>query len=249
MRETRRWWEETAQHFQAEVNLSVGIDWGPGVPTEPVNILPDLNGLDVVELGCGGGQLGVGIAKEGADQVVGVDLSRAQLEYAREHAAEFAADMFLLEGDIRQLPLAADIADLVVSAYAFQWIEDIEAVFAEAARILRPDGNLVFSCPHPFYGVFDPEGPELKRSYHEPGAERTSEAGISAEQVIYRRRISDLHRALRETGFRVERLLEPGRADPSTYVEQWASKPDLMAMVPRTLIIRARLSTEEGSQS
>lgn len=248
MRETRQWWEETAEYFQAEVKLSVGIDWGPGVPTDDIDILPDLTGLHVAELGCGGGQLGIGVATAGAEHVVGVDLSRSQLDYAQERVGEFDADVSLVEGDITHLPLTADSADVVVSAYAFQWIEDLGNVFAEAARILRADGALVFSCPHPFYGVFEPEERELGRSYHEPGAERTTEPGISAEQIIYRRRVSDIHRALCETGFSLERLVEPGRADPSIYAEQWSSKPDLMAMVPRTLVVRARLGAEDTSQ-
>lgn len=247
MRETRRWWEETAEDFQTKVNLSVGIEWGPGVPTDHIDILPDLTGTDVIELGCGGGQLGIGLANRGATHVLGVDLSRSQLEYAQERVRQFEADMSLVEGDITHLPVTADSADLVVSAYAFQWIEDLGAVMAEAARILRSEGSLVFSCPHPFYGVFAPAEKALERSYHDPGPERTREPGISADQVIYRRRFADIHEALRRAGFRVERLVEPGRADPSEYEEQWASKPELMAMVPRTLILRASLAMGDGS--
>lgn len=246
MRETRQWWEETAQYFQAEVNLSFEIDWGPGIPTDDIDILPELTGLDVVELGCGGGQLGIGVANGGAEHVIGVDLSRSQLGYAQEHVAEFGANMSLVEGDIRHLPLTADTADLVVSAYAFQWIEDLYEVVAEAARVLRSEGTLVFSCPHPFYGIFEPEEGGFVRSYHEPGAERTEEPGISAEQIIYRRRVSDINHALREAGFSIDRLIEPGSADASAYEEQWSSKPDLMAMVPRTLIVRARRDTQDA---
>lgn len=241
MREVREWWEATAGYFQAEAAVEVGVDWGPGV-TRELDVLPDVDGRDVLELGCGGGQFGVGLAERGA-RVVGVDLSRAQLE----HAATLAADrgvsdrVALLEGTVTELPVAADAVDLAVSAYALQWVPDLEATAAEAARVLRPGGHLVVSMPHPFYTVFDPETRTLTRSYHEPGPTRTSHEGIDPDEVLFRRRMGDIHAALRGAGFDVEALIEPGTADPEAYEARWSSRPELMARVPRTLVVRARL--------
>lgn len=241
MKETRQWWEETAVSFQDEANITVGLDWGPGIAADELGILPDVEGLDVVELGCGGGQLGVGVAKRGAERVVGVDLSRAQLGFATELIAEHAVPMAVLEGDVQRLPLAAEVADIAVSAYVLQWVPDLEATFAEAARVLRPGGDLVCSLPHPFYGVFDPESGEFERSYHEPKAVRYSESGIDADQILHYRRVSDVLAALRSAGFRIEQFVEPGSPDESVYDEQWSSKPDLMATIPRTMVFRASL--------
>lgn len=242
MNETRRWWEETAASFQDEANVSVGLDWGPGVPSEHLDVLPDIDGLDVVELGCGGGQLGVGVAERGAARVVGVDLSRAQLNFAAELIAEHGVPMTVIEGDVQRLPLAADVADLAVSAYVLQWVPDLQDTFKEAARILRPGGDLVCSLPHPFYGVVDVEDGGFDRSYHEPEAVRYSESGIDPDQILHYRRVSDILRALRRAGFTLERFVEPGSSDVSVYDEQWVSKPEVMATVPRTLVVRASLS-------
>jgi SAM-dependent methyltransferase len=242
MDETRRWWEETATYFQQEANVSVGLDWGPGVPTDDLGMLPEVDDLDVVELGCGGGQLGVGVAERGAGEVIGVDLSRSQLEFATELVVEHDVPMTVLEGDVQRLPLADDVADLAVSAYVLQWVPSLEATFAEAARILRPGGTLVCSLPHPFYGVFDTENGGFERSYHTPEAVRYDESGIDADQILHYRRVSDLLKALRDTGFTLDRFVEPGDPDPTVYDEQWSSQPELMARIPRTLIFRASLS-------
>jgi SAM-dependent methyltransferase len=241
MDETRRWWEATAAYFQDETNISVGLDWGPGVPEGTLDILPPVKNRTVLELGCGGGQLGVGVAERGASQVVGVDFSRAQLGFAAELVADRGVPMALVEGDVTQAPVRSDWADIVVSAYVAQWVPDLTAMFSEAARILRPGGVFVCSLPHPFYGVFDPEDGSFRRSYHEPGALRFSEDGIDVEQVLHYRRISDIFEAVQAAGLDLERVAEPGDADPAAYEDQWDSKPELMAHVPRTLVFRASL--------
>lgn len=239
MRETRRWWEATAAYFQEESNVAVGIDWGPGIAADSLGVLPDLDGVDVVELGCGGGQLAVGIAERGAGRVVGVDLSRAQLEFAAALIDDRAVEMMVVEGDVTQVPVQEGVADVVVSAYVFQWVPDLGAVFQEAARLLRPGGVFVFSVPHPFYSVFDPETETLQRTYHDPVETRYSEDGIEPEQVLFRRRLSEIHEALRRAGFVVDRLVEPGIDDPSVFESQWESNAELMAKIPRTLVVRA----------
>ncbi|MFB6111767.1 MAG: class I SAM-dependent methyltransferase [Halobacteriaceae archaeon] len=244
MKETREWWEATAEYFQAEASVDVGIEWGPGSRGETVDILPDIGGRDVIELGCGGGQLTVGLARRGPRRLVGVDFSRSQLAYAQDLAKREGVDYELIEGDVTALPLATGGADVAVSAYVFQWVPDMRPVFAETARVLRPGGTIVCSMPHPFYGIFDPKSQELTRSYHNPGPDRREEAGIEPEQIIHYRRMSDIHEALREAGFVLDRLVEPGTADPAAYEGQWDSVPELMAMVPRTLIVRATLSED-----
>lgn len=53
--------------------------------------------------------------------------------------------------------------------------------------------------------------------------------------------MSGYHEALTEAGFTVERLMEPGDSAPEVYEEQRSHKPDLMAMVPPTLVLKARV--------
>src|SRR5215210_7458258 len=65
------------------------IDWGVTRFAESdVNVLPDVAGRDVVELGCGTAYFGAWLARRGA-RVVGVDVTPAQLETARRMEDEF----------------------------------------------------------------------------------------------------------------------------------------------------------------
>jgi SAM-dependent methyltransferase len=242
VRETRDWWNATSEYFQAEGAIPVGIHYGPGCPDDDaLGLLPDVEGADVVELGCGGAQCAVGLARRGVASVTGVDLSTEQLAFADRLTTEHGVDASLLVGDVTDLPFAADAFDLAFSAYAFQWVEDLDACFTEAARVLREDGSFVFSLPHPFYEAFDPDTRDLARSYFGPAERRTAHEGIEPDQVLYHHRFEVIHGTLRDAGFAVETLLEPGTGDPDAYEERWSSKPELMAMVPRTLVVRAVL--------
>lgn len=240
MEETRDWWNETSEYFQAEAEIPAGISYGPGTPDDDtLGLVTDVEGADVVELGCGGAQGSVGFARRGAASVTGVDLSEAQLAYAADLTAEHGAAVDLVAGDVTTLPLAADSFDVAYSAFAFQWVDDLAACFAEAARVLRDDRQFVFSLPHPFYQRVDPDSHRVERSYFDTGEERIEHDGIAPDQRLFHRRVSDVHDALRDAGFVVDRIVEPGTDDPDAYEALWDSRPELMARVPRTLVVRA----------
>ena len=57
--------------------------------------------------------------------------------------------------------------------------------------------------------------------------------------VVFHHTVGEIHRALVDVGFTVDRLFMPDSADPGDYEEQWSHKPELMATVPPTLAVRA----------
>lgn len=251
--EARAWWEATADDFQRELDLPVGLNW-MGIGTEvpgsdhdgpaDLDLLPDLEGVDVVELGCGGGQCTVALAKGGAT-VTGVDISPAELDHARELADEHDVSdaIEFVEGDVRNLSgLADDSFDVACNAWVFQWVDDLQACFEAAHRVLRPDGRFVFSMPHPAYDLVDPESHEVVESYFDDPRQVYEFEGMDIDQVIYRHRIGDVYGNLRAAGFDVERLLEPGSDDPDEYDGgPWGKyTPELMAKLPTTLVFDAR---------
>jgi SAM-dependent methyltransferase len=121
-----------------------GFTWGMfGVPESAVGALPDVDGMDVVELGCGTAYISAWLARRGA-RPTGVDITENQLATARAMQAEHALEFPLLQASAEDVPLPDDSADLVISEYgASLWCEP-EAWIAEAARLLRPGGYLVF---------------------------------------------------------------------------------------------------------
>jgi SAM-dependent methyltransferase len=247
MEENRDLWNAWSDAFQGAWNADTtdelppaDVHYGPGWPEdERLDHLPEFEGRDVVELGCGGGQASVGFARRGAGRVAGIDFSTRQLEHARRLAGLYGVDVDFLAGDVTELPLADGAFDLACSSWVFQMVGDLDGCFAEAARVLREDGVLFFAMPHPFYELFDPETGEIDRSYFDPTPERKSIGDLDPEMTVFHHTVGEIHRALVAAGFAVDRLFEPGSADPDDYEEQWSHKPELMAKVPPTLAIRA----------
>lgn len=239
--QARRWWDAWAETFQEGGGHSIAVAFGPGAPEgDDLGLLGDVSGLDAVELGCGGAQFGIALAQQGAN-VTGVDVSAEQLTYARDLAAEHDADIEFLHRSVTDLSGVPDGSfDLAFSAFAFMWVEDLRACFAEAHRILRNGGRLVFSVDHPFYKTLDPESGDIARSYFSGEPRRAYSESLDAEMVVHRRPVSEIVNGLIEAGFTIERIEEPGYDDPAAYESAFGSfKPELMAKVPPTLVVAA----------
>jgi SAM-dependent methyltransferase len=107
-------------------------------------LLPaDMHGMDAIELGCGTGYVSAWMARRGA-RVTGLDNSPRQLETARRLQREHALEFPLILGYAERVPLPDAGFDFAISEYGaaiwadpYQWIP-------EAARLLRPGGELVF---------------------------------------------------------------------------------------------------------
>jgi SAM-dependent methyltransferase len=120
------------------------ITWGLfRVPERDLGVLGDVGGLTVIELGCGTAYLSGLLARQGA-RPVGVDLTPAQLATARRCQKRFGLVFPLVEANAEEVPLPDASFDLVVSEYGASLWCDPERWVAEAARLLRPGGRLVF---------------------------------------------------------------------------------------------------------
>ena len=240
--EAREWWNAWSERFQAEGDIDVGIDFGPGAEVgDDLGLLGDLDGKRAIELGCGGAQFGIAVAKRGAD-VTGVDISNEQLAHARALADEHDQDVTFVESSVTDMPTIPDSTyDLAFSAWAFQWVEDLESCFDEAHRVLKDGGKLVFSVDHPYYKIVDHETHEFERSYFDGSPRRAYSEEFGAEMVVHRRKVSEVVNRLVAAGFTVEELREPGYEDPDDYESTFGSfVPELMAKVPPTIVYSAR---------
>lgn len=239
--EPREWWNAWSETFQEEGGHSIAVAFGPGAPEgDDLGLLGDLEGKKAIELGCGGAQFGIAVAKRGAD-VTGVDISEAQLAHARTLADEHEQDLELIESSVTDVPVADETYDLAFSAWAFQWVEDLQACFDEAYRILTDGGKLVFSVDHPYYKTVDHETHEVEKSYFDESPRREYSESLDAEMVVYGRKVSEVVNRLIAAGFTIEEMREPGYDDPDEYESTFGSfQPELMAKVPPTVVYSAR---------
>jgi SAM-dependent methyltransferase len=207
-----------------------GISWGIwDVPEAEVGALPDVAGLDVVELGCGTAYVSAWLARRGA-RPVGIDLSRNQLSTARALQAEHGLDFPLLHASAEDVPLPADCADLVVSEYGASLWCDPAAWVAEAARLLRAGGHLVFLTNSLLITLCAPDqgsaSERLVRDQH--GLHTVTYPG--EDGVEFHLSHGDWIATLRRHGFDVEALHElyaPDGAQPTRYewvTPEWARR-------------------------
>jgi demethylmenaquinone methyltransferase / 2-methoxy-6-polyprenyl-1,4-benzoquinol methylase len=108
-------------------------------------------GALVADLACGTGDLCNELARNGY-RAVGIDFSAGML-------ANATTDAPLLQADVLRLPLADAGADGVVCGFALRNVTDLDALFAEVARVVRPGGRAVF------LETSEPEG-RLMRAGH-----------------------------------------------------------------------------------
>jgi SAM-dependent methyltransferase len=233
-------WDRYAAAYQSGAQLPTSVaHYGPDIPTEAqLHLLGDLRGRRVLELGCGGAQCSIAFAKQGAT-AIGVDFSSEQLAFARRLCDREEVRVELRFGDLADLAfLRADSIDLVFSAYAFGYVEDLNRVFRQVHRVLKVGSPLVFSLPHPAYDMIDDDRQSpltIGRSYFEKAPIDYEVGGIAFTD--YHHTVGDLYMALLRASYRVDLILEPEPNRDAPRSQDWR---EAFLTVPRTLIIRAR---------
>jgi ubiquinone/menaquinone biosynthesis C-methylase UbiE len=240
--ENRQLWNEWSDDFQSLWNANTAegelppapSPFGPEAPGgEQPDILSSVAGKEYVELGCGGGQGSVGTADLGAETVVGVDFSGEQLRHARQLRDFYGVDAQFLNGDVTNLPLPDNSFDVASSEAVYQMVERLDDAFREVHRILRDGGVFVLSVPHPIYESLDVESETFERSYYDTGRrEITIDEDYGAKLVVFDHTVADLHNALVDAGFSVERLLEPRHHETENGDPAGDDLPELLWNIP-----------------
>ena len=109
-------------------------------------LLPPLDGLDVVDLGCGTGRWLSTFKNSGARSLTGIDSSPEMLGVAKSKLAG-AANLLLANCTKAQLPDAS--ADLLLSSFVLSYLEDAASFFKAVGKLLRPGSSLFLTDIHP----------------------------------------------------------------------------------------------------
>jgi SAM-dependent methyltransferase len=144
------------------------ITWGIfGVPETELRALPEnVAGMDVIELGCGTAYISAWLARRGA-RPTGIDNSAEQLSTARSLQEQHDLRFPLIHGNAEATGLPDASFDLAVSEYGASIWADPYCWIPEAARLLRPGGELVFLTNGTLWILTVPdteeEGPAMER--------------------------------------------------------------------------------------
>jgi len=133
-------WVESGRRNWAQEEPHWGV-WQ--IPESDAGLLPDVSDMDVIELGCGTAYVSAWLARRGA-RPVGIDNSEKQLETARLLQREFGIDFPLIHGNAEDVPLSSGSFDIAISEYGAAIWADPHKWIPEAARLLRPGGQLIF---------------------------------------------------------------------------------------------------------
>jgi SAM-dependent methyltransferase len=139
------------EFFAGYLRLPRSVAGLEGAPEWPAlrAMLPDLHGRTVLDLGCGFGWFCRWAREQGAEYVVGIDVSEKMLARARADTQDDSISYTL--ADMERIELPPESFGLVYSSLALHYVEKLDRLMAEVHRALIAGGSLVVSVEHPIY--------------------------------------------------------------------------------------------------
>jgi SAM-dependent methyltransferase len=256
----KKGWNIISRGYQKKTRISLeDVHYGPISPGElELKLLGDVKGKDVLEIGCGGGQNAIVLARWGA-RSVGLDISEEQIKYAVKLAKKERVKVPFYVGNMEDLSVFQNESfDIVLSSFAVGYVENLTKTFQETFRVLRKKGTFVFAEVHPIvdrgriirYGrrriwgisnYFD----RKRRVW------RWKIDAKVAEFYGHHRTIQDCFNLLVTAGFVVEKILEPEpysldrisktERERVPYVhEDFLKNYDLWKRIPYAILFKAK---------
>ena len=105
----------------------------------------------VLDAGCNDGQLGAVLINKLKCEVYGVDVSNLVKEEAVKNGVKF------YNSTIEKMPFEKNLFGVVITAETLEHIFDLDVALKEIKRVLKPDGILVGTVPHPDVEDMDDE--------------------------------------------------------------------------------------------
>jgi len=215
-------WVETGEKAWAKSAPSWGV-WGATNADCPM-LADDMTGLDAIELGCGTGYVSAWMDRLGAT-VVGIDNSEEQLKTARRLATEHdGSKIEWIHGNAEAVPKPDNSFDFAISEYGAAIWCDPHVWIAEAKRLLRPGGRLVFLGSSPLSLICSPLNgapaePHLHRNYFDLGKVDWRDAEIDPGGVEFNLTLTKWFQLFSDVGFSVDDYREPRPKSSETGVQ------------------------------
>ncbi|GIO59841.1 class I SAM-dependent methyltransferase [Paenibacillus cineris] len=232
-------WNKVAdQFFEGTFN---NLGYGTYSPDEnELNLLGDVKGKVILEVGCGSGHTLEYLANKGARELYGVDFSTVQLNTAKRVTSYLSTPIHFIESpmeDMTELPEA--YFDIAVSIYALGWTVNLDKTLKNVYDSLKSGGVFVFSWEHPVHSVleYDEEKLYFRRSYVDEGPEK-HESWRSVPIIMNYRKISTYINALVKAGFIIDQVVEETRIpeNDNSKPSKWYSAEKARMICPDIII-------------
>lgn len=178
-------------------------------------LVGDVSGKYVCDLGCGQGKLAQALANLDA-LVTGVDISRELIEIAEQKDGSQSVNYVVDNAETLQ-KIDDNLFDVVISNLALMDIENIEKTFFSVRRILKANSYFILSITHPCFEAPHAEwvknDDNISRQIHTYKNEglwySKNKQGVRGQVGAYHRMLSTYINALIQTGFIIENMIEP----------------------------------------
>ncbi|WP_066190310.1 class I SAM-dependent methyltransferase [Gracilibacillus timonensis] len=177
-------------------------------------MLPDLQGKAVLDLGCGFGWHCRYVKEQGAQSVIGVDISENMIIQAQAMTDD--PEIFYIKAPLEEVSFDDEQFDVVFSSLAFHYVEDFSAICRQVYPYLKPGGMFVFSVEHPIFTARaeqdwhnDEEGNHLHwpvDHYHTEGLRETNFLADNVQK--YHRTVASYMNDVIQAGFRIQEVEE-----------------------------------------
>ena len=251
-RSQQAYWDALTPEYRRITRISCAdFHYGPQIPGEAaLKMLPSFKrGTTALELGCGGGENSVWLARRGL-HCTAFDFSAAQLANAREISTRCGVQIEFFQASFANFAakLGSRRFDFLHSSHAMEFAAQPAKVVNDMAAVMKPGAWLMISTVHPLYNgewfedLAEEEGSLgnglFLKNYFTPPDDIRNEFG---EHVISRAYpLSKWFAWLKAAGLSVEDLREPPTVANAPYTsDEWAAAKHLTA-IPFTVIFLAR---------
>ena len=169
-----------------------------------VNLIDNIEGLKVLDLGCGNGYYTELLLNRGAESIVGIDCSPKMVKIALKRVGD-RAKIFVANLEQPLEILQGECFDLIVSSLVLHYIENWERLFKELNSYLKVGGKFVFSVSHPMTDFKSSQS----QNYFEVELIREQWPSYDIMMPTFRRSFNYIFNTIIQTGFVLEDFLEP----------------------------------------
>ena len=181
-------------------------------------LIPNVKEKKILDLGCGYWENDKYCRDLGAKEILGIDISEHMIKIAeKNNADENIKYKVMAMEDISKIK---EKFDIVISSLAFHYVKDYEKLIKDIYNLLNDNGILIFSIDHPLR-IASKFEPWMKKNYTEINGKcfllvsDYNREGIREKEwngVIvkkYHRNFSSLINGLVNSGFKIDKILEP----------------------------------------